>query len=283
MAMSRSQQVIDARPAPHMILYMVLAGHVMSDYNGLVQEHGPGDIVVVDYSLPYHSQTSGYEGITLTVDRTSVPAGLQNDVHGLVLTANDRAGAMLGTQMRALVDHIDGLSVEQGQVAVDGILQFAAVAYAAPEPRARRDKRSLFQRASTTARRHLSDPDFGPDELATALCVSRSKLFRLFEPHSGVKRWLLAERLRASLQSIVQSPVNHKIASIARAHGFRSEAHFSRSFHKQYQLSPSSVRNLAHDASGLTLYQQLLEQGDGNGSAVAEAWLFSARAKDGVC
>lgn len=283
MAMTRTQQIIDQRPAPHMILYMVLEGDVTSDYDGLIQEHGPGDIVAVDYSLPYHSQTSAYEGITLTFDRSSAPAGLCDNAHGLVLTANDRAGAMLGVQLKALVEHIDGLSIDQGQVAVDGILRFAAAAYAAPESHERRDKRSLFQRASTTARQNLSNPDFGPDELAAALHVSRSKLFRLFEPHSGVQRWLLAERLRASLQSIVRSSGDHKIGSIARAHGFRSEAHFSRSFHKQYQLSPSSVRDLARDASGLALYQQLLEQGGRNGAAVAEAWLFSARAKGRVC
>lgn len=146
-------------------------------------------------------------------------------------------------------------------MAVDGILRFASAAYAAPESHERRDKRSLFQHASTTARQNLSNPDFGPDELTAALHVSRSKLFRLFEPHNGVQRWLLAERLRASLQSIVRSSGSHKIGSIARAQSFRSEAHFSRSFLKQYQLSPSSVRDLARDASGLALYEQLLEQG----------------------
>lgn len=278
MTMSRTQQVIDDRPAPHMILYMVLAGEVIGDYDGLIQEHGPGDIVAVDYSLPYHSQTSDYEGITLTVDQASLPAEFQNDAHGLVLTANDHAGAMLGTLLKALVDHIDGLSIDQAQVAVDGILHFAAAAFAAPQTRERRDKRSLFQRASVTARQHLSDPDFGPDELAAALCVSRSKLFRLFEPHSGVQRWLLTERLRASLQSIVQSSTSHKIGSIARAHGFRSEAHFSRAFQRRYQISPSSVRALADADVGGSPYEILLTQRGRNGGTVVEAWLAAARA-----
>lgn len=114
MAMTRTQKIIDQRPAPHMILYMVLEGEVTSDYDGLIQEHGPGDIVAVDYSLPYHSQTSAYEGITLTFDRTSAPAGLCDNAHGLVLTANDCAGAMPGVQLKALAEHIDGLSIDQG-------------------------------------------------------------------------------------------------------------------------------------------------------------------------
>lgn len=278
MAMSRTQQVIDERPTPHMVLFMVLEGRVTSNYDGLIQEHEPGDIVVVDYSLPYESETSGFEAIALTFDKASVQTELQNNAHGLVLTVNDHAGAVLGTQLRALAEYIDGLSVHQCQVVVDGILHFAAAAYATPATRERRDKRFLFQRASSTARQGLSDPDFGPDELVAALGVSRSKLFRLFEPHGGVQRWMLAERLRGSLQSILRSTPDHKIAAIARSHGFRSEAHFSRAFHKRYQISPSSVRTLARDSMRMATYETLLKRGGGNGSAIVEAWLAAARA-----
>ncbi|MBZ9742333.1 MULTISPECIES: helix-turn-helix domain-containing protein [unclassified Mesorhizobium] len=278
MAMSRTQQVIDDRPTQHMVLYMVLEGQVTSSYDGLIQEHVPGDIVVVDYSSPYESRTSGYEGVALTLDKASVPAGLQNNVHGLVLTASEDAGAMLGTQIMALVKHIDGLSIHQSQVTVDGILRFAAAAFGAPTTRHRRDKRFLFQRASSTARQKLSDPDFGPSELAAVLGVSRSNLFRLFEPHGGVQRWMLAERLRVCLQSILRSTSDHKIAAIARNHGFRSESHFSRAFQKRYQISPSSVRALNHDSTRMAAYETLLKQGNGNGGAIVEGWLASLRA-----
>jgi len=277
LSMSRTQQVIDDRPTPHMVLFMVLEGQVTGNYDGLIQEHEPGDIVVVDYSLPYESETSGFEAIALTFDKASVPAEFQNNAHGLVLTANDHAGAMLGIQIKALVEHIEGLSIHQSQVIVDGILHFAAAAFAAPATRERRDKRFLFQRASSTARLRLSDPDFGPDELAAFLNISRSKLFRLFEPHDGVQRWMLAERLRGSLQGILRSTPDHKIAAIARNHGFRSEAHFSRAFQKRYRISPSSVRRLARDSLRMAKYETLLKQGGGNGGAIVEAWLASAR------
>ncbi|WP_454702238.1 helix-turn-helix domain-containing protein [Agrobacterium burrii] len=277
MVMSRTQQVIDERPTPHMVLFMLLEGRVTSNYDGLIQEHEPGDIVVVDYSLPYESETSGFEAIALTFDKANVLVEFLNNAHGLVLTPNEHAGAMLGAQIKALVEHIGGLSIHQSQVAVDGILRFAAAAFAAPATRERRDKRFLFQRASSSARQRLSDPDFGPDELAAVLGVSRSKLFRLFEPHGGVQRWMLVERLRGSLQSIMRSTPDHKIAVIARNHGFRSEAHFSRAFQKRYQTSPSSVRALAKDSVRIAAYETLLKQGGGNGAAIVEAWLASAR------
>jgi AraC-like DNA-binding protein len=105
-----------------------------------------------------------------------------------------------------------------------------------------------------------------------------SKLFRLFEQHGGVQRWMLAERLRGSLLSIVQSATDHKISTIARSHGFRSEAHFSRAFQKRYQVSPSSVRTLMGASDGEAEYTTLLKQEGRNGAAIVEAWLASSRA-----
>lgn len=278
MSMSRTRQVIEERPAPHMVLYMVVEGRVTNNYDGLIQEHGPGDVLVLDYSLPYESHASGYEGIALTFDKASVPVEFQNNAHGLVLTRNDPAGAVLGALIKALAEHVEGLSLQQIQAMVDGILRFAAAAFATPVARERRDRRFLFQRASSTARQSLSDPDFGPDQLAAALGVSRSNLFRLFEPHGGVQRWMLAERLRGSLQSILRSPPDHKISAIARNYGFRSEAHFSRAFSKRYQISPSSVRTLGSGSARMAVYQDLLKEGSGNGVAIVEGWLAAARA-----
>lgn len=277
MSMSRTRQVIEQRPAPHMVLYLVLDGHVTNIYDGLIQEHVPGDIIVLDYSLPYESHTPGYEGLALTFDKASVPVEFQNNAHGLVLTRNDPAGAVLAAQMRTLVEHIEGISIEQSQVMVDGILRFAAAAFATPVARERRDRRLLFQRASATARQNLSDPDFGPDQLAAALGVSRSKLFRLFEPHGGVQRWMLTERLRGSLQSILNSAPDHKISAIARNYGFRSEAHFSRAFSKRYQISPSSARTLGNGSTRMAVYEDLLKDGRGNGVSIVEGWLAAAR------
>jgi AraC-like DNA-binding protein len=278
MTLSRPQHVIDDRPISQMALYLVIGGSITTDYDGLIQNHEPGDIVAIDYSLPYESHTSGYEGITITFDKSSAPAGLQRNIHGSVLLANSSASALLGVQIKSLVNHINGLTIEQAQSAVDGILRFAETAFPALATKVKSDNSSLFQLASQTARPRLSDPDFGPGQLATALNISRSKLFRLFEAHGGVQRWLLAERLRASLRSIIASAGRLKISTIARKHGFRSEAHFSRAFQKRYQTSPSQVIALATDSTGSTLYLSWLKNNAKKEGATIEAWLESARA-----
>lgn len=278
--LSRPQHVIDERPISQIALCLVTDGHITTNYDGLIRNHGPGDLAVIDYSLPYESSSAGYEAITITFDKSNAPAGLQDDVHGMALTAHSSAGALLGAQIRALVDHINGLSVDQAQAAVDGILRFVETSFRTSAKTVRPDNASLLHRASQLARRKLSDPDFGPDELASALTISRSKLFRLFEAHGGVQRWLLAERLRASLRSIVESAGRQKISEIAHRHGFRSEAHFSRAFQKRYQTSPSSVRSLAIGPEGSALYMSWLKQNATKESAMIEAWLEAAQASE---
>ena len=277
-SMSRSQRVIDDRPISQMSLYLLTAGSVVTDYDGYKRAHVPGDIVAVDYSLPYESHTPGYEGITLTFDKASAPLDLQGDVHGMILAAGSSAGNILGSQIRSLVAHIDGLSVVQAQSAVDGILQFAATTLPAAAPRKVRDDQSVLHRAYRLARKRMSDPDFGPDGLALELGMSRSKLFRSFEEHGGVQRWLLGKRLTASLHAIVRSAGKTKISAIAHQHGFRSEAHFSRAFRKRYEMSPSSALALSMRSQGGSLYLGWAEKNVASGGSTIEAWLASAQA-----
>lgn len=279
MTMSRTWQVIDDRPNSQISLYLVTSGEIATDYDGQKRHHSPGDIVAVDYSRPYECHTSGYEGITITFDRASAPSKLQGDVHGMVLTADSSAGIYLGGQMRSLVDHVDDFSVDQAQSAVDGILRFAEATLPAAASRSKHDDIPVLDRAYRLARGKMSDPDFGPDQLAAALNVSRSKLFRSFEGHGGVQRWLLGERLKASLRAIVLSEGKLKISAVAHQHGFRSEAHFSRAFKKRYDISPSLVLDLAKHSKGSAMYLSWVKNNPKEEKATIEAWLASARAE----
>lgn len=71
---------------------------------------------------------------------------------------------------------------------MDGIVCFAGGAFWASGQQLKRDPTALFQRATDLARGKLADPDFGPEDLAAALHISRSKLFRLFAEYGGVQR-----------------------------------------------------------------------------------------------
>lgn len=277
MTMTRSPAVIAARPKPQLSLYMLTAGSVLSRYEGIERRHGPGEIVVIDYSHPYHSETSGFEGVAITFDKALAPAGFRDGVHGLIVAADSAAGALLGAQIVTLIALLDRLEVGQAQAAIDGILHFAESVLTPALLDHKRDDMAVFESAARLAVPHLPDADFGPDALAIALNVSRSKLFRAFKDYGGVQRWLLSERLTASLHAIMRSPGSVKISAIAHEHGFRSEAHFSRAFQKRYRISPSSARELAITRADSAPYRDWVSSSGGGSGSVLEAWLSAAR------
>lgn len=277
MNMARTPAIIAQRPKFQITLYMLTAGSVSGNYDGIELTHLPGDIVAIDYSHPYATETLGFEGIAISFDKSRAPFGLQGQIHGMVVRADSAAGVYLGNQLRGLIDVIERLNVAQAQAAVEGILRFAEDALSFDGADTMRDDAAIFAEASRLALRHIANPDFGPDTLAVTLNISRSKLFRAFKDHGGVQRWLLGERLTASLLAIIRSTGNTKIATIAHQHGFRSEAHFSRAFQKRYQISPSAARDLASAGTGSTLYLDWLSTNGREHQSIVETWLNAAQ------
>lgn len=94
---------------------------------------------------------------------------------------------------------------------------------------------------------HISDPGLDPDDLASALCMSRRSLYMLFKEcqltPSKMIHDLRLERSRQALDDV--SRPNRKITGIAFDHGFSDCATFSRLFKVQYGLTPSEYRQRA--------------------------------------
>lgn len=277
MNIARTPTLIAQYPRPQISLHMLTAGSVSGNYDGVELTHLPGDIVAIDYARPYAIKTLGFEATAISFDKGGAPVGLQGQLHGMVAHANSAAGVYLGTQLKGLTEVIERLDLAQAQAAVEGILRFAedALGFAAADTT--NDDATIFANATRLALRHIADPDFGPDALVTTLNISRSKLFRVFKDHGGVQRWLLAERLTASLLTIIRSTGSTKIATIAHQHGFRSEAHFSRAFQKRYQISPGAARDLAGADAGSARYLDWLSMDDRQHISNAEIWLNSAQ------
>lgn len=94
---------------------------------------------------------------------------------------------------------------------------------------------------------HLADPGLGPDVIAHEHFVSRSYLDRLFQTEAAtVQETIRAKRLDRARRDLTDSALAaDSILEIASRWGFRSAAHFSRSFRAAYLQSPSDVRRQA--------------------------------------
>lgn len=87
----------------------------------------------------------------------------------------------------------------------------------------------------------LEKPDLTPASVARACDMSRSPLYRLFEPHGGVMVHIKRRRLHRIRSILIANGDVRSLADISEDYGFQSGAHFSREFRKEFGCSPGDV------------------------------------------
>ncbi len=91
---------------------------------------------------------------------------------------------------------------------------------------------------------HLSDPALSVEMIANAVGLSVRYLHKLFEDQpAGLMRWAAAKRLEHCRAKLTDPRHRQRtISAIAYEAGFNDLAHFSRSFRKRFQTSPTAIR-----------------------------------------
>jgi AraC-like DNA-binding protein len=97
-------------------------------------------------------------------------------------------------------------------------------------------------RVRSLIRQQLRSAMLRPERLCRLAGVSRSQLYRLFEPLGGVARYIQAERLRAACRALADPMDARDIAAIAEDVGFFDHSSFSRVFRREYGCSPRDFR-----------------------------------------
>ncbi len=205
------------------------------------------EILVKDMGQPLELPTMRLQGACVIVPR---------DVMTDMLP---RADAMHGTRLggimgQLLADHLRSLAraapasttADAPHVvrAIRGILTAClapthdALLQARPQIAA-----TLMMQARRLIDANLNDPGLSADRLCLELGLSRSALYKLFEPHRGIARYIQGRRL-LRIREILSDPADgRRIGEIAFAFGFTSEAHFSRTFRRAFGCTPSDIRD----------------------------------------
>ncbi len=91
---------------------------------------------------------------------------------------------------------------------------------------------------------NLDDSDMTPSSVADAFGISARYLHMVFRGESDtVARYIQRRRLEESARALAD-PMRRtlSITAIATAHGFKSQAHFSRVFRENYGMTPRDFR-----------------------------------------
>ncbi|AWB21914.1 AraC family transcriptional regulator [Methylobacterium currus] len=214
-------------------------------------EHGVTDVPVGavslnDLSQPYRrSRVPETGSLILALPRASVASVLPDEeaLHGLILHGG--AGRLLADHLRSLATHSHAItSVDAGPIAQATLHMVAACVRPSLEA-AERAMTPLDAARLRTAKQflrgHLRTP-LRIDAMAKALGLSRSQLYRLFEPEGGIARSLARQRL-AAIRAALDDPLDRRsIGEIGEAYGFGNGALLSRAFRQAYGVTPRDYR-----------------------------------------
>lgn len=207
---------------------------------------GPGQLVVFDLRQPMQAQGEGADSITVSVARRAVKGLAPHaNLHGAIL--DGASGRLLADYFLSLVDQLPALELADAPAvenATTSLISACLASYA---------ERDVAASAGSPVRHdvmryidlNLSARDLSPETICRDLGLSRSVLYRAFQPGKGIAFHIRTRRLEA-VHVLLNDPAERRgIAEIAYEFGFVSDAHFSRAFRQRFGYSPRDARRNA--------------------------------------
>ncbi len=220
------------------------------DVDGVDVNTPAGAFHLRDLARPSALKVEAVDAVVLAMPREIAPRWLvDRNFHGLSVDGSHQISRLLSGHLMALLEAAAHLSVEEGVAAIEAALVLAERAFVNSgrftHEQAQAVYRSLRAAAVTLIDQMLFNPTLRIETLTRQLGVSRATLFRAFANSGGINLYIKRRRLQLSHEALVHR-IGHRptIGEIARAHGFVSESHFSRSFRDYYGQPPGSLSPL---------------------------------------
>lgn len=241
----RDEILVGAVGVDHLLFQLYLSGEAEFDAEGRAGRVGPGDLVCFDLSRRHRATLTDVHAVSLVVPRSLIllPPRALDIAHGATIPGESGLGALLSHQIIGLGDCVPRLArSEVGPAAtlVEAIINVALSNCG----RAQIEDRSVPFALSLQAVRayiddHICEPALTPEMISRQLGISRSALYRIFEPLGGISDYIRDRRLdRAALHLASVGLGRGAVSRLSFAVGFASEATFSRAFRGRYGLSP---------------------------------------------
>jgi len=179
----------------------------------------------------------------LAVERDAAPAWLAalEDLHPL---APSPLAILIVNLIERLAEAGPAMETADAAATIESILLLARTIREHPAstdaPEAVRSDPDLLAAAQLIEAR-LLDPDLDAAVLVQALGLSRSSLYRAFQPVGGVNAWIRQRRLEHARDLLAnRTGPRPTVGEVAQICGFASDSHFSRAFRKAFGHSPGA-------------------------------------------
>ncbi|TCZ64840.1 helix-turn-helix domain-containing protein [Roseicella aquatilis] len=248
MRFERGRQHIRRDSIDHWVIRLTHRGRSRMRLGEVDLQTGPGQLLLFTLGQPHEGDRSEADWISLYIPRDSFPdlsAGLSLlgprvlDVPGARLLADYMT--MIESRMSRLLPSELPALVESMRAMVAACLLHGACRQAAAEEM----EVARLERIRCVIRRNIGSATLGPEKVCRLAGVSRSQLYRLFEPHGGVARYIQAQRLRLAHAMLGDPDCRLSIRAVAERVGHFDASAFSRAFRQEFGYSPRDARAAA--------------------------------------
>lgn len=237
----------------HCFLVSQRSGYCQITQNGQVIQLSPGDMLLMDSTGSIEISPFGLiEHASLSLSRSEVckQLGSGSKTYGKI-SSSKACGRMLHVLMDQLCrEGLDAQdSIGEGEALQSAFVSLLGSAFemndAPGDSRVSLQGSNLRSYVQKVIDESLTQPGLSPVGLAGRLNISVRHLYRLFEEQDdSVCRYIQRARLKRSADDLTNPFLkSESITSIAYKWGFTDSAHFSRSFKKQFELSPKDFRS----------------------------------------
>ncbi|NJC09616.1 helix-turn-helix domain-containing protein [Polymorphobacter fuscus] len=250
----RDPQVIARIGVDHFHIQYYRSNGFAMTVDGVERWVAAGDVCMLDLSRPVTLRTEGIDNLSAIVDRNLLAPLLADagEVHGTILRRDSEAGIAVREHLDDLWRQAPALTVAQGlDLSRSTAALLAAVIRANAEYRAATRaelRKSQFRAICRRIDRHIAEPRLGPAMLVRDFHVTRPTLYRMFEPHGGIGRYILCRRLTGVFLDLSDPALSdRKIDAVLHDWGFANHTAAGRAFRKAYGMTPSQCRSRARD------------------------------------
>ena len=228
------------------IVITQLAGNRRYMQNGRGVVLSPGDTTLIDSGHPWSSSCgTDCARLYLRVPRWMMENRLRLQeipiAHRICGTSG--VGAILSRLSQSLYEEAERFTQDESAAALDAYFNILTACIGSREA-SDQIHPHLRPRVHKFIEEHLSDPALRPSHIAAAADISIRHLHRLFaNSGSTVGDCIRERRLEQCRNDLANPSLSRKtITEVAFSWGFSDSAHFSRSFRKQFGVSPRAFR-----------------------------------------
>ncbi|WP_421760631.1 helix-turn-helix domain-containing protein [Devosia sp.] len=249
---TRTMRTIAARGTDQILVVCYRNGHFDMTTGGETKRVEAGEIAFIDLSQAITIEAPLVDNISLAVSRRKLEAMVPflDAAHGFV-RPRDALSKLLYGMLEGIVAAGADLPVVDARGIAGAALQLVV---ACLEPLSRQSAESGRNTVSLVAikafiEQHLLEPTLGPQALLDTFGITRSTLYRLFEPLGGVSAYIAQRKLNHAfrLLSDTRQP-RGRISQLATELGFSHPSAFTRAFKDAFGLSPKTVQALAEQS-----------------------------------